>query len=165
MKKYLVLITLFLSTNALSYPVIPETDKTPGKLCTTSNEDFEEFRYEEQIPYCFRNVTKSKKTAVYESYSIPAKCRHRYTVDHFIPLSIGGDNSFKNLWPEHKLVKALRPNLEIDIYHQLARGEITQKEAVLTIKTEKLKLAKLVARVLGERASSCDDVDSFLVNN
>ena len=129
-----ILSTLFifvsLQVSAEIRPVAPEPEVTPGELCTTKNPDFKEFRYDERIPYCERNVSTGRKTFIYEVYAVRPSVRHKYTIDHLIPLSLGGSNSDENLWPEHKAIKALRQNLEWDLYLELSRGQITQEEAV-----------------------------------
>lgn len=133
----LFLTITLISIQALAYPLIPDLEITPSSVCNVRNPDFKEYRYREQIPYCGRNVSTSLKAYIYSLYQIPKKCRGNYTIDHFIPLSIGGDNSLENLWPEHKNVKAERPNLEWDIYQKLKNGVITQKKAINIIYVEK----------------------------
>ena len=131
---------ILLSVNvANAYPMIPDVEYSPGTLCDRGNPDYTEDRYDEQIPYCERNVSSSLKKEIYELYEIPSNCRSRYTIDHIIPLSLGGDNSPENLWPEHKNIKATRPQLELNLYHSLRDGKITQKQAIQTILKNKFK--------------------------
>lgn len=114
----------------MGYPKTPDVDETPGSVCVTADDDFEEYRYPEQIIYCHRSVASSLKKEIYETYDIPESQRKNYTIDHLIPLSIGGDNHRENLWPEHKEVKALRPELEVQLYNQLKVGKILQRAAI-----------------------------------
>ncbi len=139
LKLAIVWIVLSISSLSLSYPLVPNEDLTYGQLCSERNVDFKNYRYAERIPYCERNVTQEQRSRIYNQYRIPTNCRKRYTIDHFIPLSIGGDNSDVNLWPEHKLVKATRPRLEQELYEAISRGRITQKQAVELIVREKTK--------------------------
>lgn len=116
----------------------PDED-TIGTLCVENNPDFEEYRYKEKIPYCRRNVWGSLKDRIYRRYGIPKRCRDEYTIDHLIPLSLGGDNSEENLWPEHKEIRAqLRPQLEQELYNLISSGEIKQAKAVRIILEAKL---------------------------
>ena len=74
----------------------------------------------------------------YELYEIPKNERRLYTIDHFIPLSIGGDNDVRNLWPELIAIKNLRFNLEWELYDRLQQGQITQKYAVQYVMRAKM---------------------------
>ncbi len=118
---------------------MPNPHWAEGSLCNRQNPDYSVDRYKEKIPYCERNVSSSTKKSLYELYNIPEKCRNKYTIDHIIPLSIGGDNSPENLWPEHEKVKATRPQLEMDLYLELKAGRLKQKQAVQIILREKYK--------------------------
>jgi len=46
-----------------------------------------------------RHVTKAVRAAVFAAYGLPDDPR-LYTLDHFIPLNLGGTNEPINLWPE-----------------------------------------------------------------
>jgi len=144
MMKFLALflvLTCFSST-VFSYPLNPDEQMTPGELCDYNDGDYQTERYQERIPYCKRNVSSYQKRRIYEEYHIPSKCRSNYTIDHLIPLSIGGNNSDENLWPEHKMVKATRQNLELEIFQAVSAGKMTQKQAVeiiLKVKKEEIK--------------------------
>ena len=127
------LIGLFLASAALGYPLIPKVSHTPGENCVESDSDFSEYRYPEKIVYCERNVSTSLKRRIYEDYGIPEADRKNYTIDHLVPLSIGGDNHQGNLWPEHKDVKAMRPKLEYDLYLLLKAAKVTQSDAIETV--------------------------------
>lgn len=137
--KFMLAVLFSLSLQAHAYPTQPDPYETPGSVCTLKDSDYSERRYPERIIYCQRNVSSWTKAKIYDAYQIPAKCRSHYTIDHLIPLSIGGNNHIENLWPENKLVKATRPHLEEDTYLALKNAEITQQEAIQIILNEKLK--------------------------
>lgn len=124
-------------------PLIPFEDTSPGHLCDVDDPDFDRLRYEEQIAWCRRNVSWEERQAIYDKYEIPWECRHRYTIDHIIPLSIGGSNSDKNLWPEHRLVKSMRDQFEYDIFLKVKAGELTQVEAVDLMMEEKYRVEEI----------------------
>ncbi len=141
---YLV-IGFFLSINpAFSFPWVPDPEMTQGDLCSKNDPDFEKYEYQEKIPRCQRNVSSSRREKIYDKYNISPDCRHRYTVDHFIPLALGGNNADINLWPEHVLVKATRPLLELELYLALEHGEINQEEAIDIVVREKTKENKSI---------------------
>jgi len=122
---------------ALSYALTPSV---PGHLCSINNPDFIEYRYQERIPYCERNVSRETKAWIYERSGVPMKERDEYTIDHIIPLAIGGSNEAENLWPEHKKVKALRPDLERELYVELRDNRIDQACAIWIVKKAKYDL-------------------------
>ncbi len=131
-------LTVFaLNAAYLPAPLVPD-ESTPGALCDEEHDDFTEYRYAEEIPYCERSVSSGLKNQIYRDYGVPADCKSEYTIDHFYPLSLGGDNSRENLWPEPKAVKATRQNLETLLYKQLSRGEIKQQAALAQIRKEKM---------------------------
>jgi len=138
----IILILFLFSINIFAaeipQPLIPDPQLTTGYLCSTKDNNFHEYRYREKIPYCKRNVSSAMKREIYLRYRIPAKCQSDYTIDHFYPLSLGGNNQFANLWPEHKAIKKIRQNLEQTLYENLRDGEITQARALSTIKEAKL---------------------------
>lgn len=139
--KFVFALFVMLGVGSLSYadyPVVPDERMTPGDLCSKNDPDFDGYRYRERIPHCDRDVSRSLKNHIYKQYGIPSRCRHRYTVDHFYPLSIGGNNSSKNLWPEHRFVKRLRMDLEQDVFDQVREGRISQAEALEIIYEEKM---------------------------
>ena len=123
-----------------SIPVTPDVEKTPGELCSDADKDFHEYRYSEKMPYCIRKVAQWQKDKIYKQYNIPQKCRHRYTVDHFVPLAVGGNNAFENLWPEHVLVKETRQELEQELYEDVRKGLMPSKNAREIIFRAKIEL-------------------------
>ncbi len=138
----LVFVVLFASDYAEAIPLIPNPEIAQGSLCTREHRDYERDRYSQKIPYCRRGVDSSLKRRLYDIYNIPEKCRKHYTIDHIIPLSIGGDNSPENLWPEHRRVKATRPRAEDEVFVAVRDNDMTQKEAVewiLSIKFNPVK--------------------------
>lgn len=126
----LLLFLSLLLQKSYSYPLIPNEKTSPGHMCTINDTDFQEYRYRQNIVYCKRNLSFNKKTSIYNKYGIDLSERDQYTIDHIIPLSIGGSNSELNLWPEHKNVKQSRPNLETCIFNLVKNDLIKQKIAV-----------------------------------
>lgn len=125
-----VLGLLLLSQVAVGFPMAPSRDTTPGALCRASDTEFVERRYKERVAYCRRYVPPSVVETVFRHYRIPESAWANYTIDHLIPLALGGSNARANLWPEHRSVKALRPNLENDLYLRLNAGTLTHGVAV-----------------------------------
>lgn len=129
----LLLIVVATPAVMADFPTKPDPEMTNGDFCTSENRDFREYRYKERVAICRREVSWRLKSYIYDAYNIPENCRHEYTIDHFVPLSMGGSNESVNLWPEHKAVKATRQSLEQDTYVALNRGEIGANDAVETV--------------------------------
>ena len=66
-----------------------------------------------------RNVPISVKRQVYASYGIQTWGKGEYEVDHLIPLSLGGSNSTKNLWPESYLTEPWNAHTKDQLEYKL----------------------------------------------
>lgn len=129
---------VLLPSLAFSY-ISPNPSETFPTYCQRSEKDFRMIRYG-NVAICNRNVASATKKGIYERYGVPASERKNYTIDHLVPLSMGGSNYKTNLWPQHKDITTAP--LEADIYHKLVRGEITHAEALEIILTHKLETAE-----------------------
>lgn len=113
--------------------VAPDWSFTPGKLCNTSDPDFKEFRYAEQIPYCRRHVTQQMKQEVAAHYGVAQSQWPNYEFDHLVPLSVGGNSHVENLWPQpHGFPDGSngKDRLEMKLYLQMKGGGIRQAAAL-----------------------------------
>lgn len=108
---------------------------TVGHFCSELDPDFDGFRYEEQIPHCKRNVSTERKVDICLRDGV--EDRTEYTVDHIIPLSLGGSNADENLWCQHHSDAVT--HIEYQAYLQLKDGELTQQEAVNKVLTAKFE--------------------------
>jgi hypothetical protein len=122
----------FVASLVLASTVFPNADLTPGSFCTTSDPDFLELRYAEQIPICKRNVSTQRKRNIMQNYGYPMADRDHYEMDHCIPLNMGGSNSDLNLWPEPIDDDNANPKnkLEGAIYKGLSSGTMTYEYAL-----------------------------------
>lgn len=113
----------------------PNWQLTPGKLCTTDDPNFKEYRYAERIPYCQRNVTHDMKLQIAQSYGVPESDWPSYEFDHLIPLAVGGNSSVDNLWPQPRGADGsdAKDQLENQLYHEMVDGTLTQADAVRQI--------------------------------
>jgi hypothetical protein len=105
-------------------------DLTPGHLCDENNPDFDGLRYAEQIAHCKRAVSRSTKVAVAAEYGVAESDLHKYEIDHYLSLSIGGSNEPANLWPLKKIVAREKSGFESMMFEKVKAGEWTQAEAI-----------------------------------
>ena len=111
----------------------PDRAKTPGLLCTASDPDFSEYRYQEKIPYCGRNVAPDEKQKIADAYGVPKSEWYKYEFDHLIPLAAGGSNDIRNIWPQPKAEALVKDKVELATYEGLRDGTLTQSQAVKMI--------------------------------
>ena len=120
----------------------PDLELTPGELCTAPDS----YRYPSQMAYCERNVLTKDKWVIFEIYMkkfnfvVDSENRDKFKIDHYIPLCMGGANSYKNLWPQHESIYLQSDELELLLCERLAEGKITQEVAIQKIKAAKLHL-------------------------
>lgn len=115
--------------------VDPDWGITPGRLCTTEDPDFAEYRYAERVPYCKRNVSVAKKKRVAQQYGVPWENASRYEFDHLIPVCVGGSSQEDNLWPQPRGDAEAdgKDKVEAQVCAKLRAGTMTQAQAVKTV--------------------------------
>jgi hypothetical protein len=121
------------------YPLTPQPSLTPGSLCQNGGSR----RYPERIPYCERDVDHELKEQVVRNYDrtfgyrVGSIGRHHFKIDHYIPLCMGGSNNADNLWPQHPSVYEITDPIEPLLCERMAKGLISQAEAIKIIKIVK----------------------------
>lgn len=113
----------------------PDLNKTPGFYCTKENPDFKEFRYKDHVAVCNRNVTQAKRDRIYKAYGVAKADQPLYTIDHMVPLAMGGSNDERNLWPQPKEISSA--GLEFRVYNLISNDRINIQESldlVLSVK-------------------------------
>jgi hypothetical protein len=97
--KVLVVLCLLWNVGALARQptrFLPDPELTPGGVFEVTLEDICTPGHSKKV----RAVTKALRDQVYRSYGIPSYQPGEYQLDHLVPLSIGGSNSIRNLWPQ-----------------------------------------------------------------
>jgi hypothetical protein len=77
-------------------PILPDRKLTPGDTFDVTAQDVCVPGYAKKV----RAVPAWLKRQVYAEYKITEYKTGDYEVDHLIPLSLGGSNSIRNLWPQ-----------------------------------------------------------------
>jgi len=145
-----VSLSTFAYQDGAKFPSGPDANLTPGALCEVPDS----YRYPEKVPYCERNVDSSLKRALFGKYDqlgfrTREMPRGDFKIDHYIPLCMGGSNSEKNLWPQHKSIYNITDPLEPVLCEKMAAGRLLQKKAVEYITYAKNHLDE-VPRILAE---------------
>lgn len=136
----------FMGSRILKNEKYPNPTKTPGAIYQNITEvDVCDSGYAKRV----RNVPVSQKKSVYKSYEISyPQPTGNYELDHFIPLSIGGSNDDKNLWPEPATpVPGFREKdkVEFYLYNQICSGKMSIRDAQESIRTDWYKVYQTIS--------------------
>ncbi|MFZ3228918.1 MAG: hypothetical protein WA160_01845 [Pseudobdellovibrio sp.] len=113
---------------------MPNTQLTPGVLCTPSDSDFKGYDYPSKVARCNRNIGNPEKAEVAKNYgNIPASEWVNYEFDHYIPLCAGGSNNIQNLWPQPIAEAKQKDVIEVQVCTALKAGTMTQDQALQKI--------------------------------
>lgn len=100
---------------ASNAPIRPDPTLTPGDTLDVTLEDIRTVGYSAKV----RDVPVAVKRQVYASYGIAHWTKGEYEMDHLIPLSLGGSNSAKNLWPESYLTSPWNAHVKDALEYRL----------------------------------------------
>ena len=81
--------------------LLPNPDLTPGAVVDVSLEEMCEPGYAARV----RSVDSSKRKRAFRMYGLSNVDRRDYEIDHLIPVSLGGSNDIKNIWPESRITE------------------------------------------------------------
>ena len=125
-----------------SFPIYPDPTLTPGDVLSTNVTEICVSGYSATV----RDVSQAEKNQVVQNYLqkgylINTSAPKEY--DHFLPLSIGGSNDIKNLWPE---MQEPRPGfkekdrVESYLHTQVCSGKMNLTDAQNMIRTDWVKV-------------------------
>jgi hypothetical protein len=123
---------LFLTEAVLAQqptPILPDPKLTPGDTFDITAQDVRVPGYARKV----RAVPSWLKGQAYAEYGITQYKTGDYEVDHLIPLSLGGSNSIRNLWPQSAKTSPwnsyVKDALERKLHKLVCAGQLNLKTA------------------------------------
>lgn len=114
----------------------PNTELTPGDIIeNATRETVCSSGYSKRMR---RDLVKKDKEKIYERYGLPYDSKH-YQIDHFIPISIGGSNDPKNLWPQPIVNNAgfiEKQQVANYLHNKVCEGSIDIRDAQIAVKQD-----------------------------
>lgn len=114
LRSSLALLLLLAAAPAFARDNAPNPKLTPGEIATTDRALVCKHGYSESV----RHTTIEMKRHVYRAYGIKGKHKN-YKIDHLVPLSLGGADTIRNIWPSDfkagKYNAAAKDRLELKI--------------------------------------------------
>lgn len=109
--------------------IYPNRTMTPGDIMSTNITEICVSGYSDTV----RNVSQHTRETVFIMYKLsPNQPEGSFEVDHLVPLSIGGSNNIKNLWPQPKEPRPGYKEKDVleNYYHrQVCDGKMDIREA------------------------------------
>lgn len=140
--KVLLAVSLLWSLSVLGQqpePLLPDPKITPGHVFDVTIQDICTPGYSKKV----RAVTAKLKRQAYAQYGITSWKPGDYEVDHLIPLSLGGSNSIRNLWPQSYKTSPwnahVKDVLERRLHRLVCAGKVDLKTAQQEIATDWIK--------------------------
>lgn len=117
-------------------PILPDPKLTPGDTFPVTRADVCVPGYAKKV----RDVPWEEKREVLRRYGVPLAERRDYEIDHLIPLSLGGSNSIRNLWPQSRRTQPWNAGkkdfLEDRLHKLVCSGKVDLAEAQKAIATD-----------------------------
>jgi len=117
----LVFIAILFTT--LSSGTLPNSKYTPGDVSSFVMLNWICNHYIDSFPPSIVDVRKA-----YSNYGVLLNDKN-YKLDFLIPISLGGTNSVKNMWPQTYKQWLAKNKIENDILFDICNGKISFKEA------------------------------------
>jgi hypothetical protein len=141
-----LILPAYVGFRILNVDKYPNTSMTPGTVYQNITEkDVCDSGYSKRI----RNVLVLQNKSIYYAYGIKyPQPSGAYEVDHFIPLSIGGSNDDKNLWPQPaQPLPGFREKdkVEFFLHNEICAGRISIKAAQENIRSDWYKVYQRIS--------------------
>src|SRR5215475_6927950 len=127
-------------------PILPDPKLTPGDTFDVTPEDVCVPGYAKKV----RAVPAWLKRRAYAEYGITQYKTGDYEVDHLIPLSLGGSNSIRNLWPQSTKTSLwnsyVKDALERKLHKLVCAGQLDLQTAQREIASDWIEAYKKYVR-------------------
>ena len=127
-------------------PILPDPKRTPGDTFDVTAQDVCVPGYAKKV----RAVPAWLKRQAYAEYGITEYKPGDYEVDHLIPLSLGGSNSIRNLWPQSTKTSPwnsyVKDALERKLHKLVCAGQLDLKTAQREIASDWIEAYKKYVR-------------------
>lgn len=107
---------------------LPNPKLTPGDALRVTRDDLCDHKYEDLDD----STPVTVKDQVFKRYGIRMGGPESYNIDHLIPVSLGGSNDVKNLWPQPlsgEWNHQKKNKLEDHLHKLVCQGELDLKTA------------------------------------
>ncbi len=122
----LLLLLALSRASAAENPVLPDPKLTPGDVFPDVNAAQVCVRGYSQSA---RNVPLEVKNAVYRKYHRRRERGVCCEIDHLVPLSLGGTNDIRNLWPQPSVQARQKDDLETALHWAVCDSRMPLSEA------------------------------------
>lgn len=102
---------------------LPDSKKTSGDVIPGTMLSWICNKWIDSTPPSMQTILK-----VYKSYGISINDKS-YSIDHLVPISLGGSNDIKNLWPIKSIDLYHKRKVEKDLFRCVCNGLMPLKEA------------------------------------
>jgi hypothetical protein len=117
--KLLLCILFGLICHAQSLPLRPNLQLTPGAIGSLDRAKVCQVGYSATV----RKTSDTLKARVYRAYGLVNQAGLDFEIDHLVPLSLGGADTQKNLWPQSYLTMPwnahVKDRLELYLHDQV----------------------------------------------
>jgi len=127
-------------------PILPDSKLTSGDTFDVTAQDVRVPGYAKKV----RAVPAWLKRQAYAEYGITQYKTGDYEVDHLIPLSLGGSNSIRNIWPQSTKTSPwnsfVKDALERKLHKLVCAGQLDLKTAQRGIASDWIEAYKKYVR-------------------